>query len=130
MKHMGKGETTVRWFSLVQSVAGFLIGFVFFGICYERLTSMFTESSIAIPAEFPSVMAYLASFGAVGVIILLVLLWLGIKFIKKFLPFITGLIVGMLLAVIVTSVLPALGLPDPFSWAAGLMGIEEGGGAV
>jgi uncharacterized membrane protein len=53
---------------------------------------------------------------------------IGIKFVKKFATFVLWVVVGMIAALVVNVVLPAIGFPNPFEWMSEKIGIAGGFG--
>jgi len=56
--------------------------------------------------------------------IVILLIILGLKFLKKIIPLLLWIFIGMLSALIVSILLPALNLPDPFEWIQTTLGVE------
>ena len=102
----------------VQRVVGFIIGFFFSKPVGSYITDFLSRQTVTIPSQIPSVVQILAGGGIVGIILLIIAVIMGIKFITKMATFIIWVLLGVLVALVIT----ALGfqIPDPIAYLKGL----------
>ena len=120
---MGRGETNIKWFDLIQKILGFLIGFFFWGIAFDRIIGFMQGGMTALPAEIPSWFNLILAGGTLGLFVIVILLIIGIKVVQKFANFVKWILIGIFAALIVNTVFPALSIPNPFEWIGNQLGI-------
>jgi len=97
---------------------------LFSGIAFERIVALFQHGMGSLPAEIPSWLDLILTGGTIGIIIFIILLVLGVNLVVKLAPFFVYLLIGILAALLINVVFPALDLPNPFDWILNILGAE------